>query len=231
MADHRQKYDTQRTADETQEATTKDEFRSLLYLEYDLTDRFYAFALGGSERDRIRQIEIRAYPNGGIGRRFYDSDAFLLQGGLGLAYVWEEFIGFPDNNYGAWVLTAEYRWRMPFGPLLSGRLNYMPEFQRGEEWLFRSETNLDVPITELLSLRLRVTDVSDNNPAPNVGNNKITTNLTLAVNFPLSPPRRPPQARWPCHEWTCMTAQACSSMPPVPDERACSNHQEIRSTS
>ena len=68
--------------------------------------------------------------------------------------------------------------------MISGRLNYTPEISSGVQWLFRSEINIDLPISELLSLRWRVTNISDNNPAPNVGNNKTTTNVALSASFP-----------------------------------------------
>jgi hypothetical protein len=184
LADHEQKFETRQNAGETEPSTTKDEFRSLLLVEYDLTNRYYVYSTPGAERDRPRKIELRAYPNAGVGRRFVDTEGLLLQTGVGLAYVWEEFIGLPDNQYFGLHVTGEYRWRTRLGPVVSGRINYTPAMSSGNEWLFRSEFRLDFPIIELMSLRYSITNVSDNNPSPEVGNNKITTSLMMALKFP-----------------------------------------------
>ena len=52
-----------------------------------------------------------------------------------------------------------------------------------DDYLFRWEANLTIPLVDPLALRLRITDVNDNNPSPDVGNNKFTTTLGLALRF------------------------------------------------
>ena len=63
-------------------------------------------------------------------------------------------------------------------------MTYTPAISGDSEWLFRSELRFDFPVGELLALRFGITNVSDNNPSPDVGNNKTTTKLALALNFP-----------------------------------------------
>ncbi|MEE9521736.1 MAG: DUF481 domain-containing protein, partial [candidate division NC10 bacterium] len=52
-----------------------------------------------------------------------------------------------------------------------------------EEWLLRTELALTVPLIDPIAMKLRVTNVNDSNPTPDVGNNKITTTLGLSLIF------------------------------------------------
>lgn len=181
-ADHVQKFEAKRPAEATEENTTKDEFRAFVLFENNLSTSNYFYAQPGAERDRPRGIELRAYPNAGLGHDFVDTERLRLQAGAGVAYVWEEFIGADDNEYLGLHLTGEYKWKTRLTLEISGRIMYI--IGADEQWLFRSETHVDLPISELLALRFSLTDVADNNPTPDIGNNKITTNFALAMTFP-----------------------------------------------
>jgi len=68
--------------------------------------------------------------------------------------------------------------------VLDGRLLYYPGIPNPrDEWLFRWEANLTIPLVDPLALRFRINQVNDNNPSPDVGSNKWTTTLGLAVRF------------------------------------------------
>ncbi len=180
IADFRYAFETKQTAPEPK-STTKDEMRAFLRGEYDLTRRWFLFVDPAAEWDRPRGIDIRVYPGAGLGYRFVETKKALFQLLLGPGYVYEEFTELESNEYAAVYigLEARYDFRSYFETLL--RSQYMPGIQDVEEnWLFRAELEFSIPITRVLAMTLRFTQVNDNNPSPDVGNNKFTSNLLLS---------------------------------------------------
>jgi len=160
--------------------TTEDEFRAFLLGEYDLDRRFFLFALPAAERDKPRGIKIRTFPSAGIGYRFAESEKGLLQFQLGLAYVHENFVDFDNNDYMALHIGLEGRYRFGRGIVLAGRTMYLPSFDGPvDDWLWRTELSLTVPLFDPLSLKFKITEVNDDNPTEDVGNNKLETSLLL----------------------------------------------------
>ena len=183
VGDLRYALETQRTAT-TPHTTTKDELRGFLLGEYDLTRKWFLFAYPAAEWDRPRGIKVRAYPGAGLGYRFVETDKALFQLQLGPGYVYEEFTDQGNNDYwAAFVgLEARYAFRSYFHTRL--HMLWMPDIQGvHENWLYRGELEFAVPITQLIALKLRFTEVSDNNPSPDVGNNKLTSTLLLSLGF------------------------------------------------
>ena len=128
--------------------------------------------------------EVRAYPGAGLGYRFVETKKTLLQLLLGPGYVYEEFTELESNEYAAVYigLDARFALRSYFESLL--KVQYMPGIQDPDEnWLFRAELEFTIPITNSLGMKLRFGQVNDNNPTPDVGNNKFTTDLLLSFGF------------------------------------------------
>jgi hypothetical protein len=183
VGDLRYALETQRTAT-TPKTTTKDELSGFLLGEYDLSRKWFLFAYPAAEWDRPRGIKVRAYPGVGLGFRFVETEKALLQLQLGPGYVYEEFTDLGSNDYWAAFigLEARYAFRSYFNTRL--HMLWMPDIQDvNKNWLYRGELEFAVPITQLISMKLRFTQVNDNNPSPDVGNNKLTSTLLLSLGF------------------------------------------------
>jgi hypothetical protein len=90
----------------------------------------------------------------------------------------------PAAEYAAAHIGLEGRYRFGRGIELVGALLYLPGFNNpSEDWLFRTVIDLVVPVFDPLALKLRISNVNDNNPSPNVGTNKFTTTISLSVRF------------------------------------------------
>ncbi len=50
-------------------------------------------------------------------------------------------------------------------------------------WLFRLNMSLMFPLSDMFALKFSLKNVADNNPEPDIGNNKITTNFALSFTF------------------------------------------------
>jgi len=181
--DLRYAFETQKSASEP-ETTTKDELRAFLRGEYDLNPRWFLFVDPAVEWDRPRGIDVRAYPGAGLGYRFVEKKEALLQFLLGPGYVYEEFTDFGSNEYAAAYIGLEARYDFRSYFITQLRLLYMPGLEyTGKNWLQRAELEFSIPITQVLAMKLRFTQVNDNNPSPEVGNNKFTSKLLLSLGF------------------------------------------------
>ena len=177
------KYETTETQEEI-ETVDKDEFQGLILGEYDLRKKVFLFVLPAAERDEPRGISFRAYPTGGIGYRFLESDKGLVQLQLGAGYVYESFGSFGRNEYVCWHISMEGRYEFWRGIELGSRIMYLPGVRRfREDRLFRWEVDFTVPVVDPLAMKVKFTGVHDNNPSPEVGDNKTTMNVALSLRF------------------------------------------------
>jgi putative salt-induced outer membrane protein YdiY len=176
-------YETEQDAD-AEPTVSKDEYRATLIGEYDLKGPWYTFGLPAAERDATRNILLRFYPSAGVGYRLVETGKLRFQIQAGLAYVYEDFIDYPKNEYAALHFGFEggYDFSKNYG--VTWKTYYYPGLDGlSTNWLFRSELTLSARITQTLSLSLRISDTLDNTPSPDVGDNKITSTLSLAFTF------------------------------------------------
>jgi len=179
-----QAYETEQTSPTADLTITTNEFAGFLLGEYDLSDHWFLFALPAVSRDIPRGITLLSYPGAGVGYRFVETDSALLQLGVGGAYVNQNFEDFPDNTFPSGLLGLEGRYAWESGVEVGGRMFYYPGIpDPGEDWLYRTELYLTVPLVDPLALKLRFANVNDNNPTPDVGTNKVTTTLGLSLKF------------------------------------------------
>ncbi len=170
--------------DEVARTTTKDEANGFILGELDWSESAFIYGFGAVERDALRSIDSRAYPHAGIGYRFIDAQNALFQISGGLGYVYEDFSTIPTNEYVAAALGLEVFYEFDSGIEFRSRIDYLPSVSAPtEDWLYRSTAELSWPLVDPISLKIRMTDIYDNNPAPNIGNNKFTTSAGISFRF------------------------------------------------
>ena len=179
-------FDTQRTPGDENWSTSKDQYL------FNIEDNYYLnrkreeflFATSGFERDAVRQIEHRTYPAAGMGYRRTFSKDFWVNIQLGFGGVIDTYTTYGREDYFALYAGGETKYRFRRGPVLRAKVMYMPSlFHDRSAWLFRFSGSLTVPVTEMFSLKFILEDMDDNNPYPDVGNNKVTTNFALSFTF------------------------------------------------
>ncbi len=154
---------------------------------------FYAqnffFVQAGYDYDIPRLVDGRFYPALGYGYRLGDKKEAWIQFKIGGGYVYEEFIGYGSDQYGAAFVGIDARYRISGlsfldGVLLEENLFYMPGIaDPHEQWLFRNTTAVSFPIGKSLAFKMVMRNVNDDNPSPDVGNNKTTFDLYLSLQF------------------------------------------------
>ena len=168
------------------ELTTKDELVTFLFGAYDVKGPLFVFARPGYEFDKPRNIIYRWYPAAGIGYRIVEDKQkeTFLQFPVGIGYINEDFGGIGTNSFVSLYLGLSGVYRIDHGIILTGEIYYMPKLSDPKEnWLSRGVLDFTVPIFDPIALKLRLTNVNDKNPTPEVGNNKFTASLLVSLVF------------------------------------------------
>lgn len=174
-------FETQETSDSPR-STTKDEFQLRPLGQYDLSDTWFTYALPGVSWDKPRGINMQLFPSAGAGYRVLDWYEINMDLSLGLGVVYSDYEDFPDETYPAGFFGLDYRQKLPRGSTLRISSMYMPDIRDlHQNWLWRTRSTLTVPLVDPLAVRFRIENVNDNVPSPDVGNNKFTTFLGLAL--------------------------------------------------
>ncbi len=188
-------FEERKTLDEPM-SLYKNELYSFLEQDYAFNENDLLFVQIGYDFDIPRFIDHRLYPAIGYGYRLQAEKKRWVQFKVGAGYVYETFL--PDdsnvsydlqNDYaaGLFAVDAEYEVgdlvllnRILFG----AHLFYMPGMKDvAHNWLLRYSLSASVPLSKALSLKMVARQVSDNNPSPSVGNNKLTFDVYLSLRF------------------------------------------------
>lgn len=169
-----------------EKTTSKDEYDfSANYNRYlDFGKENFALAIGGYEHDGLRNIDHRLFGAGGLGHRFSLTKKQWLDLGAGLGAVDDDFGIYGTERYVALYSNLEFLYTFSNGIFSRGYIRYMPSiFYDSQSWLFRAGISLTAPLSQILALKISLTDVDDNNPSPDIGNNKLTTDIGLSILF------------------------------------------------
>lgn len=171
---------------DTNWTTSKDEYYMSIEENYFLTRKREElfFVYSGFERDAVRQLQNRIYPAVGAGYKRTFSRNISLYMQLGIGAVFDRYTTYGKEEYLAVYTATELTYKMIYDMLLRVRVMYMPSvLHERTAWLFRLNASLAIPLTELFAFKLMLEDIDDNNPFPDIGNNKITTNFALSLTF------------------------------------------------
>lgn len=194
MMQYRSTFDLVYEYETTQTAGSPDQLNKNEYIlfyeqDYYLSEGDFAYGQIGYDFDEPRGIQGRTYPALGAGHRFGEDRDTWVQIKAGGGYVHERFFTYPDNNYfsGFVGVGASYKFEERSsiqGLILKGDIFYMPSIMDAyNDWLARFQASAELPIGSTLSLKWVVRSVNDDNPSPEVGNNKFTTDFYLSFVF------------------------------------------------
>ena len=177
-------FEDQKRADEKSFETTKDEFVGFIFGKYDFTDHLFGWGRPAMDWDTPRDIDFRVYPAAGVGYRLFQEEQNFIQFPVGVGYIYENFNGFGTNSYFSWYFGIGGRYDFGNGIYLDIDLLYMPSITPfADDWLFRSFVEFTVPLFDPIALKLLLANVNDDNPSPDVGNNKFTATMALSLEF------------------------------------------------
>jgi len=191
---HRTIFDVAYAYEQTQTGDTptvlnKHELYTFLEQDYAFTKSDFLFGEIGYDFDVPRGIDDRTYPSFGYGYRIQVDKARWIQFKVGAGYVWENFIQYGENNYAAgfFGVDGEYEVRdlaILERILIGGNFFYMPGVEDlSNNWLLRYSATATLPFSKALALKVVLRTITDDNPSPEVGNNKTTFDLYFTIRF------------------------------------------------
>ena len=192
-------YETTQTVD-TAKVLNKHELYTFLEQDYSFSDHDLFFIEIGYDFDVPRYVDNRVYPSMGYGYRLQSTKKRWIQFKVGGGYVYENFLGSYEadgtetrpsskNQYAAgfFGIDAEYEVEdvaIINRILLGAHFFYMPGVKDlKKDWLLRYAITASIPLSKTLALKMIGREITDSNPAPEVGNNKFTFDLYLTFRF------------------------------------------------
>jgi putative salt-induced outer membrane protein YdiY len=153
-------------------------------LDYDLSDRIFAFGLVSAEYDEIQSLSIRTDPTIGIGYRFITREHLKLLGRIGPGYVYQRYFGGDTEDFFTILFGADLEADLPYGSKFRWTAEYLPSV---EEWtdnyILRTNADWIMPITGWMDFKISVIDIYNNRPAPGTDRNSLATLTGLSLRF------------------------------------------------
>ncbi|RLA66734.1 MAG: hypothetical protein DRQ78_03605 [Epsilonproteobacteria bacterium] len=175
----------------TQTVQNKDELVGILtYKNHFKNDEFYYASLA-ADYDRPRHILNRFIPSAGYGHRFRYGKEKWIEPSIGLGYATTEYTDelFDNNNFAVAALQVSGKYQFENVALINTLIMdafvmYYPSLSNpNQDWIYRSNLTLSVPLFDFLSVKLLYDWVNDSNPSPTIGDNKTTTKLLFGFDF------------------------------------------------
>jgi len=176
----------------TPKVTSKDELVGMLTYKNHFRNNLFWFGSMAADYDKPRQIRSRTIPALGLGYRFKFRKERWIEPTLGLGYASTKYMDkarYPDKKFTAASIGISGRYQIDDfmylnSVILHGFMIYYPSIDHsGDEWIFRANAGLTIPLSEFFSVNLLYTLINDSNPDPAVDNNKDTTKLLFGFDF------------------------------------------------
>jgi len=163
---------------------TAERYSSELRLEYLFTDRLYSFATAGWSQDEFAGIDSRYYMGPGLGYKFLIGPKHFFLSELSINYVHEEYTIDADEDYMMGRSFTKYEYAFTEKNRFSQSVEFLYDFEDGDNYIVISETALISALSDYLSLKTSYVVKRDNEPVPDTLEETDTTlSVTLVVNF------------------------------------------------
>jgi len=158
-----------------------------------LSERVYLYLNGKAERDDIAMLDYRVLAGPGAGCYLVKEDDHSLKIEAGVSYLGEK-LTYTDTADDAATETVEreettalrvmerYEGKLGQAKVWQS-IEYLPETDDPEVYLLAAEAGIETLVTDLLSLRVAVTDKYDSDPAPDTKENDVTIRASLVLSL------------------------------------------------
>ena len=171
---------------ESGESRVTDENRLLgrARLDYDLSDRTFAFGQISAEYDEIQNLSLRTDPVVGVGYRFVDREKLMISGRSGPGYVYQRYFGGDVEDYFTILFGGDLEADLPYGSKFRIGAEYLPEVSDWQgNYLIRTFADWTMPIIGWLDFKIAVFDTYNNRPSDDTDRNTFTTTAGLSFRF------------------------------------------------
>ena len=142
--------------------------------------RWYLWSGALFEHDKFADLDLRTSVGIGPGYQVIETERTQLSVEGGAAYVWENFDEDDDNDYASAVWALDFKHQVFADWKLQAFHNHDIRWsvEDGDEYVFRSQTGLRVPVFDGLQATLQFNFDRNNAPAQNTRKNDYETLVT-----------------------------------------------------
>ena len=152
--------------------------------EYDLTERFYAYAATHAEYDAVESLSLRFLPRGGPGVHIIQTEKHFWNFDIGPGWVYERFFGDSENRYATIAFGTEGSFSLPYGATFKFRGDYLPAVDDWvQSYFLKGSADLLFPMTDWLSFKTGVANTYTSQPLDDNDHNSLTGTAGLALVF------------------------------------------------
>lgn len=153
-------------------------------LDYDLTNRLFAFGLASAEYNEVQQLRIRTDPTAGLGYRFVNQEKLTISGRSGLGYVYQKYFDGVSDGFFTILFGGDLEATLPYNSRLKWSAEYLPALDNwAENYLLRTALDWTMPISGLLDFKLSLIDVYNSRPAAGTQRNSFTSIVGISFRF------------------------------------------------
>ena len=153
-------------------------------LDYDLSDRTFAFGQISAEYDEIQNLSLRTDPVVGVGYRFVDREKLMISGRSGPGYVYQRYFGGDVEDYFTILFGGDLEADLPYGSKFRIGAEYLPDVSDWQgNYLIRTFADWTMPIIGWLDFKIAVFNIYNNRPSDDTDRNTLTTTAGLSFRF------------------------------------------------
>lgn len=145
--------------------------------------KWYNFYKLFGEHDKFSDLDYRLIPSAGYGYWFFTKDEFKLLAEGGLGYEMTKYYEAGDKGDITSVFRGFVSKKIFSGATISQDFYIYPSLGELGEYMLYSETSLDSPITDKLSLVISLIDEYDSSAPSTVKKNNLRVTSSLAYKF------------------------------------------------
>lgn len=148
--------------------TTQDNAGAQLQYDYYVNDRLYWLASGDYFTDDIATLDSRTIAGLGAGYQLKQTETLDWRGEAGLNWVNEDFAGTPREDYYAVRVASVIGWDINERVRLENDSEFLPSIDDGDDMTARSDTRLNISLSDSMQATIQYVFVWDNTPAAGV---------------------------------------------------------------
>lgn len=152
-------------------------------LDHLYSELLYSFANGGWLKDKFAGIDPRYYLGTGAGYKFLIGPVHFLLGEAGLTYTVEDYTDNTDRDYLGGRLFGLYEYAFNAQNKFFQSLEWLPDFDETDNWLFNSETGVISALNGFFSLKASYVVKYDNVPVTGLEHTDTVLGVTLVANY------------------------------------------------
>jgi putative salt-induced outer membrane protein YdiY len=135
------------------------------------------------ENDDFADLDLRSTYGAGVGHQFFESKKLNLFVSAGAAYVKEDFIVVPDNDFSAaqWIIRYDQFFFDDIVQLFHDNSGYI-SLEDGKNWLINTRQGLRFPFYKRLLMTLQY-DYDYNNQPSSEANSKWDSKFLLLFGY------------------------------------------------